>query len=188
MIPKPPGSDWASLTGNGLRMSKTRKQTNARSRIGRVRGSVSTESSMPATSSITITPGSFWTTIRSILPAAQAPTRETPTRITARDRFERGTSHRSAAAKRLPAVPGASGTNPAPPAVARPKAKPSVSRLAHEFVPFNLDDPDICEPARAERAHHDPFHQPEIAVEEAGLHAGHRRPAHDRCRPGNIDA
>src|SRR3990172_4869778 len=141
-------------------MSRTLKQKKATIRTPTVLGRTITESIIPATSSFTINPGSFRPETRSIRPPAQIPARVTPTRVTPREKVENGMSQRRKAAKRLPAVPGATGASPAPPAVAIAKARRSVSRLAHELVSLNLDDADPGEAPGGERAVaqvHDPI-------------------------------
>src|SRR4029079_13193500 len=82
MTPTPPRMRCETLAGNGLITSNTRKSTNpARSTAG-VGGTTSTDSGMPATSSTTITPGSFVASERSASPAAQVPTAVTATSTT----------------------------------------------------------------------------------------------------------
>src|SRR3990172_5470993 len=160
MTPRPPTSTWLCRAGNGLTMSRTLKQKKATIRTPTVLGRTITESIIPATSSITINPGSFRPERRSIRPPAQMPAKMTPTRVTPREKVENGMSQRRKAAKRLPAVPGATGASPAPPAVAIAKARRSVSRLAHELVSLNLDDADPGEAPGGERAVaqvHDPI-------------------------------
>src|SRR5712691_3708644 len=69
---------------------------------------------------------------------------------------EKGTSQRMATATRLPAVPGATGGYPAPPAVAMMRARRSAAGatwlgpLANELVAFDLDDAHTGKRARLE--------------------------------------
>ena len=74
-----------------------------------VRGSRITESSMPATSSITMTPGSFRPSTRSTREPAQMPMRVTTTSATAMRSGVRGRSQSATAVTKLPTVPDATG-------------------------------------------------------------------------------
>src|SRR5574341_2051050 len=134
-------------------MSKTRNRTKPTASVGSVSGKASTDSVMPATSSITMAPGSLRPSTRSARPAAQMPASVTTTQNRTTPRGENGTSQRTAPVSALPTVPGATGTQPAPPAVARTSATRSsgaarLSALADELVPLDLDDPDALEAAR----------------------------------------
>ena len=62
MTPSPPVRAWLSRAGKGFHTSKRRKRKNATRSTGMVRGRKRTDSAMPATSSITMMPGSFWPT------------------------------------------------------------------------------------------------------------------------------
>ena len=64
---------------------------------------------MPATSSMTIAPGSFSPSTGSARCAAHVPTTTTATRNSTSPIRENGTSHRRRTVTALPAVPGATG-------------------------------------------------------------------------------
>ena len=68
-----------------------------------------TDSVMPATSSMTIEPGSLVPAAASATCAAHVPRTVTTTKNTSRPAGENGTSQRIATATALPAVPGAIG-------------------------------------------------------------------------------
>ncbi len=118
MTPKPPGSDWARSAGKGLTTSKRRNSRNAPSSTAGVSGSTSTERIIPATSSMTMRPGSFSPTRRSTRPDAATPATVTIAQARPRPSGETGTSQSTSAVTALPTVPGAIGANPAPAAVA----------------------------------------------------------------------
>src|SRR5947207_2240077 len=59
ITPKPPGNACARPAGNGFTTSKIRKRTKAAASTGSVSGRSSTDSVMPATSSMTMAPGSL---------------------------------------------------------------------------------------------------------------------------------
>src|SRR5439155_1467120 len=82
------GSACACLAGGGFTMSNTRNSTKASSRTSGVRGSASTESVMPATSSMTIAPGSFTPSARSARSAAHVPITVTATKKSTRPACE----------------------------------------------------------------------------------------------------
>ena len=68
-----------------------------------------TVSAIPATSSMTIAPGSLAPSTRSARCAAQVPPRVMPTKNSARPTRENGTAQMMRAASALPTVPGATG-------------------------------------------------------------------------------
>src|SRR6266480_576297 len=136
MTPNPPRARWLARAGNGLVTSKSRNRTRPAARVGSVSGKASTVSVIPATSSMTIAPGSLTPRTRSACCAAHVPTSTVRT---------------------LPTVPGATGTHPAPPAVAmisatRSAAAARLGALADQLVPFDLDDGHAREPAGLEAA------------------------------------
>src|SRR3989442_1797636 len=157
MTPTPPGSRWATLAGNGLTTSKTRKRTKPTATTTGVSGSARTDSVMPATSSTTIAPGSLAPRGASASPAAQVPTTTTATRITARIGVDSERSQRSNAVAALATLPGASGARPRPPAVAmlsarRARTPARSGALADELVSLDLGDAHAREAARREVA------------------------------------
>src|SRR5437762_3605807 len=122
ITPVPPGSAWACRAGAGFTMSNTRKSTNATASTGIVSGSTSTESVMPATSSITIAPGSLLPSARSACPAAHVPITATTTKKSTSPARENGTTQSRRTVNALATVPGATGAKPAPPTVAMTSA------------------------------------------------------------------
>src|SRR5213592_1666684 len=90
----------------------------------------------------------------------------TTTKKTTRPAREKGTCQRTSTARALPAVPGATGTHPTPPAVAmisatrlrarrrnrRSSAGSALGALADQLVPLDLDDGHAREPAGLEAA------------------------------------
>src|SRR5207245_2937464 len=112
-----------------------------------------TESVIPATSSMTIAPGSFLPRTRSARCAAHVPASVTTAKKTTRPVPEKGTSQRTSTVRALPTVPGATGTHPAPPAVAMISATRSagvtrLGALADQLVPLDLDGNLVGEPGR----------------------------------------
>src|SRR5262245_39490811 len=62
-------------------------------------------------------------------------------------------SHSAMTVTKLPTVPGTTGEHPAPPTLARAKARRSVSparSVPDQFVAVHLDDGDLCETSRFE--------------------------------------
>src|SRR4026209_2145865 len=153
MTPIPPLSAWLSRAGNGFQMSNTRKSRNAVTSTGIERGSPITESSMPATSSITITPGSLRPSTRSTREPAQRPTSVTTTRVTRRPNVVHGRSQMKTRVTKLPTVPEAIGAEAAPKTLAARKAarsrRPS-GLFPDELVTVYLDDRDLREAARSQ--------------------------------------
>src|SRR5262249_22182077 len=122
---------------------------------GKVRGSQRTESIMPATSSITITPGSSTPSSRSTRDPAQMPTSVTPASVAPRLASVNGIHQSATSATRLPTVPGATGEYPAPPTLATTSASRSVrpARSARDqLVAVHLYDRDVGEAPGLERA------------------------------------
>src|SRR2546422_2175100 len=157
MTPSPPRTRWLARAGNGLTVSKSRNRRNPVTSGGSVSGNASTESVIPATSSMTIAPGSFLPRTRSARCAAHVPASVTTTKKTTRPAREKGTSQRTSTVRALPTVPGATGTHPAPPAVAMISATRSagatrLGALADQLVPLDLDDRHAREPAGLEVA------------------------------------
>src|SRR3989442_2209077 len=156
MTPAPPGSACAFPAGNGFTMSKRRKSTNATTSTGTVSGRTSTESVIPATSSITIAPGSLVPSARSACPAAHVPITVTARKKRTRPGRENGTSHSRSTVSALATVPGATGARPAPPTVAMTSATRVVVEtgrlhpLADELVAFHLGDARAREVPRRE--------------------------------------
>src|SRR5713101_6530113 len=152
MTPAPPPIDWLSRAGNGFQTSKMRKSTKAVARTGNVRGNVRTDTSMPAISSITITPGYLTPRTRSTRGAAQMPTATTATSVQKRVQRSNGMSQSPTRATKLPAVPGTTGEYPAPPTLARAKARRSTSPslLSHQLVTVHLRDLHLREVPRLE--------------------------------------
>src|SRR5258708_22535143 len=154
--PVPPGSAWACRAGAGFTMSNTRKSTNATASTGIVSGSTSTESVMPATSSITIAPGSLLPSARSACPAAHVPISATRTKKSTSPARENGTNQSRRTVSALATVPGATGAKPAPPTVAMASATRVVAEtgrlgaLADELVAFHLGDTRAREAPRRE--------------------------------------
>src|SRR6266581_4473112 len=157
MTPSPPRTRWLARAGNGLTVSKSRNRRNPVTSVGSVSGNASTESVIPATSSMTIAPGSFLPRTRSARCAAHVPASVTTTKKTTRPVPEKGTSQRTSTVRALPTVPGATGTHPAPPAVAmisatRSAAATRLGALADQLVSLDLDDGHAREPAGLEAA------------------------------------
>src|SRR3989442_4102584 len=157
MTPSPPRTRWLARAGNGLTVSKSRNRRNPVTSVGSVSGNASTESVIPATSSMTIAPGSFLPRTRSARCAAHVPASVTTTKKTTRPVPEKGTSQRTSTVRALPTVPGATGTRPAPPAVAMISATRSagvtrLGALADQLVPLALADRHAPEPAGLEAA------------------------------------
>src|SRR5581483_1877401 len=157
ITPMPPVRAWLSRAGNGFQMSKRRKSRNAVTSTGMLRGSGSrtTERSMPATSSMTITPGSLRPSARSTREPAQTPSTVTTASATTMRGRVRGRSQIATAVTRLPTVPDATGEYPAPNTLATTKASRSrmLSGLfGDELVAVHLDDVDVCEASRREPA------------------------------------
>src|SRR5256885_6515822 len=157
MTPNPPRARWLARAGNGLVTSKSRNRTRPAARVGSVSGKASTVSVIPATSSMTIAPGSLTPSTRSACCAAHVPASTTLTKKTTRPARENGTSQRTSTVRTLPTVPGATGTHPAPPAVAmisatRSAAAARLGALADQLVPLDLDDRHAREPAGLEVA------------------------------------
>ena len=100
---------WLARAGNGLVTSKILNRTKPTASTAGVSANGATVSVMPATSSMTITPGSFAPIARSARWAAQVPVRVTATRNTTRPARENGTTQRMRTARALPTVPGATG-------------------------------------------------------------------------------
>src|SRR2546428_3717139 len=146
MTPTPPGSRWATLAGNGLTTSKTRKRTKPTATTTGVSGSVRTDSVMPATSSTTIAPGSLAPRAASASPAAQVPTTTTATRITARIGVDSERTQRSNAVAALATLPGASGARPRPPAVAALNAQGARTPARSGAAPARAVVPDLGAP------------------------------------------
>src|SRR5207244_1771203 len=73
MTPSPPRTRWLARAGNGLTVSKSRNRRNPVTSVGSVSGNASTESVIPATSSMTIAPGSLLPRPRSARCAAHVP-------------------------------------------------------------------------------------------------------------------
>src|SRR5262245_7825229 len=129
-------------------MSKMRKRKNAATSTPMVRGSVKTDRIMPATSSMTTTPGSFVPSARSTRPPAQIPRRVAATKVAKRAGWLNGMSHSAISVTKLPTVPGTIGEHPAPPALAMAKASRSTKPgclLSDQFVAVHLDDGNVCE-------------------------------------------
>src|SRR3989475_6179615 len=122
MTPAPPRSACAFPAGNGFTMSKTRNSAKVTASTGSVSGSARTDSVMPATSSITMAPGSLPPSARSACSAAHVPIRVTATKKRTRPARENGTSHSRSTVSALATVPGATGAHPAPPTVAMTSA------------------------------------------------------------------
>src|SRR5262245_40785371 len=152
MTPQPPGSRWEANAGNGFHTSKQRNRTKPAARKGTVRGTRSTDRIMPATSSITMTPGSLAPRARSARPPAQMPTAVTTAKVTARPRGVEGINHSASAVTRLPAVPGATGHRPTPRTEASATATRSARLLADELVAVHLGDAHVGEAAGLKRA------------------------------------
>src|SRR5947207_3036797 len=156
MTPAPPRSACAFPAGNGFTMSKTRNSAKATASTGSVSGSARTDSVMPATSSITMAPGSLPPSARSACSAAHVPIRVTATKKRTRPARENGTSHSRSAVSALATVPGATGAHPAPPTVAMTSATRVVVEtgrlhpLADELVAFHLGDARAREVPRRE--------------------------------------
>src|SRR2546422_863336 len=156
MTPAPPGSACAFPAGNGFTMSKTRNSAKATASTGSVSGSARTDSVMPATSSITMAPGSLPPSARSACSAAHVPIRVTATKKRTRPARENGTSHSRSTVSALATVPGATGAHPAPPTVAMTSATRVVVEtgrlhpLADELVAFHLGDARAREVPRRE--------------------------------------
>ena len=74
-----------------------------------VRGRKRTDSAMPATSSITMMPGSFWPTARSTRPPDQMPSKVTASVVQTSAMGVNGMSHSRTRATALPTVPEATG-------------------------------------------------------------------------------
>src|SRR5436189_1197440 len=149
-------SACAFPAGNGFTMSKTRNSAKATASTGSVSGSARTDSVMPATSSITMAPGSLPPSARSACSAAHVPIRVTATKKRTRPARENGTSHSRSAVSALATVPGATGAHPAPPTVAMTSATRVVVEtgrlhpLADELVAFHLGDARAREVPRRE--------------------------------------
>src|SRR5687767_3542743 len=132
-------------------MSNTRKSTNPAISTAGVSGSVSTASAMPATSSITMAPGSLPPSDRSASCAAQVPTRITASSMTTSARGDGNRTPRANAVRALATVPGATGAWPTPPTVATRRAnrwRAVSGRLAavgNELVTLDLGDPHARE-------------------------------------------
>src|SRR5688572_13995401 len=156
MTPRPPCSSWSCRAGNGFQMSKRRNSRKAVTSTGMVRGRKSTDTSMPATSSITMIPGSFASIARSTREPAQIPTSVTIASVTRRANVVKGMSQSAIRVTRLPTVPDATGEYPAPPTVARASASwstgPSLLALADQFVAVDLGDRHVREAPRREPA------------------------------------
>src|SRR3989449_977054 len=156
MTPAPPRSACAFPAGNGFTMSKTRNSAKATASTGSVSGSARTDSVMPATSSITMAPGSLPPSARSACSAAHVPIRVTATKKRTRPARENGTSHSRSTVSALATVPGATGAHPAPPTVAMTSATRVVVEtgrlhpLADELVAFHLGDARAREVPRRE--------------------------------------
>src|SRR6266705_215229 len=136
MTPSPPRTRWLARAGNGLTVSKSRNRRNPVTSVGSVSGNASTESVIPATSSMTIAPGSFLPRTRSARCAAHVPASMTTTKKTTRPAREKGTSQRTSTVRALPTVPGAT----------------RLGALADQLVPLDLDDRHAREPAGLEAA------------------------------------
>src|SRR2546425_82961 len=157
MTPSPPRTRWLARAGNGLTVSKSRNRRNPVTSVGSVGGSGSPEGVTPATAPMRIAPGSFLPRTRSARCAAHVPASMTTTKKTTRPVPEKGTSQRTSTVRALPTVPGATGTHPAPPAVAMISATRSagvtrLGALADQLVPLDLDDRHAREPAGLEAA------------------------------------
>src|SRR5882762_5177888 len=169
ITPVPPGSAWACRAGAGFTMSNTRKSTNATASTGIVSGSTSTESVMPATSSITIAPGSLLPSARSACPAAHVPITATKTKKSTSPARENGTNQSRRTVSALATVPGATGAKPAPPTVAMASATRVVADTG------GVSRGATAPPGRPERlggvgGHFGAPHlsESEVGVEEAG--------------------
>src|SRR5574341_2215397 len=117
MMPHPPGCASRRRSGNGLAMSKIRKQRKAINTSSARSGSAKSATSMPTTSSITTTDGSLPGAARSTRVATATPN---PNNAAVPAAYQNGASVRPAAQPtttptRLPAVPGAQGAAPTPP-------------------------------------------------------------------------
>src|SRR5262249_8558782 len=156
ITPAPPGSACACRAGVGLTTSKIRNSTKARTATGTVSGTRSTESVIPATSSMTIAPGSLLPSARSACSAAQVPISVTTTNTTTRPVGENDSSQSARIVSALATVPGATGAQPTPPRVAMATATrvvagtPSLRSAGDELVAFHLDDSRAREAARHE--------------------------------------
>src|SRR5690349_18706128 len=98
---------------------------------------------MPATSSITIAPGSLLPIARSACSAAHVPTAGTMMKKATRPVRENGMGQRARVVSALATVPGANGTRPTPPTVAMATARRVAAVLlvlGNELVAFDLDD------------------------------------------------
>src|SRR5262245_30270603 len=192
MTPTPPCSSWSWRAGNGFQMSKRRNSRNAVTSTGMVRGRKSTEASMPATSSITMMPGSLASSARSTREPAQIPARVTTTSASARASGDKGMSQRAMTVTKLPTVPDATGEYPAPPTVATPRARrstgPSLLALADQLVAVDLGDRHVGEAPRREPAvtqQHDPVDLGRLAGQPPleGKRAVRARPVHQHGLP-----
>src|SRR5881628_2029358 len=156
MTPTPPGSACAWRAGVGFTMSKSRNSRKARASTGGVNGSRSTASVIPATSSMTIAPGSLAPSARSACWAAHVPITATATKNTTSPARENGTIQSTTAVSALATVPGATGAQPTPPTVARATAtrvvveRVRLGALADELVAFHLGDTHAREAPRRE--------------------------------------
>src|SRR5881296_3699626 len=156
MTPTPPGSACAWRAGVGFTMSKSRNSRKARASTGGVNGSRSTASVIPATSSMTIAPGSLAPSARSACWAAHVPITATATKNTTSPARENGTIQSTTAVSALATVPGATGAQPTPPTVARATAtrvvveRVRLGALADELVAFHLGDAHAREAPRRE--------------------------------------
>src|SRR5881409_2469365 len=156
MTPTPPGSACAWRAGVGFTMSKSRNSRKARASTGGVNGSRTTASVIPATSSMTIAPGSLAPSARSACWAAHVPITATATKNTTSPARENGTIQSTTAVSALATVPGATGAQPTPPTVARATAtrvvveRVRLGALADELVAFHLGDAHAREAPRRE--------------------------------------
>src|SRR5262249_13639913 len=153
MTPSPPASAWLSRAGNGFQMSRRRKSTKAVINTGMVRGSSRTASSIPATSSITIRPGSLIPSVRSTRDPAQRPRIVTTTSVHRSAGRLNGMSQRAMRVMKLPTVPGTAGEYPAPATLATMKARRSASPrllLPDQLVAVHLDEGDLGEASWSE--------------------------------------
>src|SRR5438093_540236 len=210
MTPTPPGSACAWRAGVGFTMSKSRNSRKARASTGGVNGSRSTASVIPATSSMTIAPGSLAPSARSACWAAHVPITATATKNTTSPARENGTIQSTTAVSALATVPGATGAQPTPPTVARATAtrvvveRVRLGALADELVAFHLGDAhareapsreggavaemadDVEHAPRADRAPHGAQHAV-VAVLHRHVHVGHDARARELVERAVVD-
>src|SRR5262249_4729779 len=155
ITPAPPLSACAWRAGAGFTMSKTRKSRNASTATGIVTGTSSTDSVIPATSSMTIAPGSLVPSARSACSAAHVPISVKTTNNKMMLVRESASSQSATMVIALATVPGAIGAKPTPPMVATASATRSSGAgrsdaVCNELVAFDLDDAGAREFSRRE--------------------------------------